>query len=73
MPCIDMQATGQRIRQLRINAGMTIKDIQDACGITSTSVCNWQKGKALPSVDNLMVLAWLWNIKIDDILVCSVC
>lgn len=73
MPCIDMQATGQRIRQLRINAGMTIKDIQDACGITSTSVCNWQKGKALPSVDNLMVLAWLWNVKIDDILVCSVC
>lgn len=72
MPCIDMQATGQRIRQLRINAGMTIKDIQDACGITSTSVCNWQKGKALPSVDNLMVLAWLWNVKIDDILVCSV-
>ena len=73
MPCIDMQATGQHIRQLRINAGMTIKDIQDACGITSTSVCNWQKGKALPSVDNLMVLAWLWNVKIDDILVCSVC
>lgn len=72
MPCIDMQATGQRIRQLRINAGMTIKDIQNACGITSTSVCNWQKGKALPSVDNLMVLAWLWNVKIDDILVCSV-
>ncbi len=72
MPCIDMQATGQRIRQLRVNAGMTIKDIQDACGITSTSVCNWQKGKALPSVDNLMVLAWLWNVKIDDILVCSV-
>lgn len=72
MPCIDMQATGQRIRQLRVNAGMTIKDIQDVCGITSTSVCNWQKGKALPSVDNLMVLAWLWNVKIDDILVCSV-
>lgn len=71
MPCVDMMATGARIKQLRVASGMTIRDVQNACGITSTSVCNWQNGKALPSVDNLVILAALWGVKVDDIIVCS--
>ena len=62
MACVDMIATGQRIHDLRIKAGMTIKNIQDACGITATSVCNWQNGKSVPSVDNLVILAALWQV-----------
>lgn len=69
MARIDMAATGKKIRDLRVKAGMTIKDIQDACGVTATSVCNWQKGKAIPTVDNLVILAQIWNIKIDDMIV----
>lgn len=73
MACVDMIATGQRIHDLRINAGMTIKNIQDACGITATSVCNWQNGKSVPSVDNLVILAALWHVGLDDIIVtCTV-
>lgn len=73
MACVDMIATGQRIHDLRIKAGMTIKNIQDACGITATSVCNWQKGKSVPSVDNLVILAALWHVGLDDIIVtCTV-
>lgn len=73
MACVDMIATGQRIHDLRIKAGMTIKNIQDACGITATSVCNWQNGKSVPSVDNLVILAALWHVELDDIIVtCTV-
>lgn len=67
-----MIATGQRIKQLRINAGLTIRDIQNACGLSSTSVCNWQNGKAMPTIDNLVILAALLQVKLDDIIVCSV-
>ena len=73
MACVDMIATGQRIHELRIKTGMTIKNIQDACGITATSVCNWQNGKSVPSVDNLVILAALWHVGLDDIIVtCTV-
>ncbi len=69
MASIDMVATGQKIHDMRVAAGMTIKDIQDACGITSTSVCNWQKGKSMPTIDNLVILAAMWHVMIDDIIV----
>lgn len=72
MAQIDMIATGQRIRDMRMKAGMTIKDIQNACGVTATSVCNWQKGKAMPTVDNLVILAQIWHVRIDDMIVTCV-
>ena len=72
MISINMKATGQNIHDMRIKAGMTIRDIQNACGITSTSVCNWQNGKSVPTIDNLVILACIWNVKIDDIIVTSV-
>ena len=72
MAQIDMIATGQRIRDMRMKAGMTIKDIQNACGVTATSVCNWQKGKAMPTVDNLVILAQIWHVRFDDMIVICV-
>lgn len=72
MATIDMIATGKNIRDMRIRHKMTIKDIQDACGVTSTSVCNWQKGKSMPTVDNLVILASIWGVMIDNIIVTCV-
>lgn len=69
MATIDMAATGRNIRAMRMKAGMTIKDVQNACGISATSVCNWQQGKSVPTIDNLVILASIWNVKIDDIIV----
>lgn len=69
MPQIDVVSTGQNIKRMRKAAGMKIKDVQDACGVTATSVCNWQNGKAVPTVDNLIILSAIWHVKIDDIIV----
>lgn len=69
MSVIDAVATGAKIRKFRIDANMTIKQVQDACGVTSTSVCNWQNGKSIPSIDNLVILAALWHTTIDDMVV----
>ena len=69
MPTIDMAATGQRIRDMRIAAGMTIHDIQDACGVSAAAVTKWQGGKAMPTIDNIVILAAIWNVPIDAIIV----
>ena len=48
----------------------SVKDIQIDIGIHSPqAIYKWQSGAALPTVDNLIVLAALFGVRIDDILV----
>lgn len=70
LPRIDMKATGKRIDSLRIKQGMSKADIQHHFGFTTPqAVYKWIHGKSLPSADNLVILADLFNCKIEDILV----
>ncbi|SDB54092.1 helix-turn-helix domain-containing protein [Butyrivibrio sp. INlla16] len=70
IPAINMVATGQRISDLRTAAGMSVKDLQDVFGFgTPNAVYKWQRGLALPTVDNLVVLSAVFGVSIDDIIV----
>ena len=70
IPVIDMTATGNNINRMRINAGLTVKDLQDIFGFsTPQAIYKWQRGTALPTVDNLVVLATVFGVGIDDILI----
>ena len=70
IPVIDMTATGNNINRMRINAGLTVKDLQDIFGFsTPQAIYKWQRGTALPTVDNLAVLATVFGVRIDDILI----
>ena len=70
IPVIDMTATGRNIARLRISAGITVKDLQDIFGFnTPQAIYKWQRGTALPTVDNLVALAAVLGVRIDDILV----
>ena len=74
IPVIDMTATGINITRLRVNAGLTVKDLQDIFGFsTPQAIYKWQRGTALPTVDNLVVLAAVFGVKIDDILILQGC
>lgn len=70
MPMIDMAKTGQNIVNLRKQAGLSVKDLQDAFGFgTPQAIYKWQQGLALPTIDNLVALAALLDVTIDDILI----
>lgn len=70
IPTIDMLRTGQNINRLRKKAGISVKDLQDVFGFgTPQAIYKWQHGTALPTIDNLVVLATVLGVKIDDILV----
>ena len=74
IPVIDLTATGVNITRLRVNAGLTVKDLQDIFGFsTPQAIYKWQRGTALPTVDNLVVLAAVFGVKIDDILIFQGC
>lgn len=73
MPTIDMVATGKNIEMLRKAAGISVKDLQDIFGFgTPQAIYKWQHGAAMPTIDNLVVLAAVLQVKIDDILVVAV-
>ena len=70
IPTINIKATGEKIVSLRKAAGLTVKDIQTACGFgTPQAVYKWQQGMALPTVDNLVILAELFDVTVDEIIV----
>lgn len=70
IPTIDMVRTGQNINRLRKQAGVSVKDLQDIFGFgTPQAIYKWQHGTALPTIDNLVILAAVLGVKIDDILV----
>lgn len=70
LPVIDMVKTGQNIGKLRKKAGLSVRDLQDIFGFaTPQAIYKWQQGVALPTIDNLVVLAAVLQVRMDDILV----
>ena len=70
LPVIDMVRTGQNIGRLRKQAGLSVRDLQDVFGFaTPQAIYKWQRGVALPTIDNLVVLAAVLQVRMDDILV----
>ncbi len=70
MPAVDMVATGMNINKLRDDAGLTVKDLQRIFGFaTPQAIYKWQHGVAMPTIDNLVVLARVLGVTIDEIIV----
>ena len=70
MPTIDMAATGRNIEAMRKAAGFSVRDLQDVFGFgTPQAIYKWQHGTSMPTIDNMVILASVFGVKIDDILV----
>ena len=72
-PSINLALTGANIMNLRKAAGLSVHDLQMAFGFNSPqAIYKWQNGTTLPTVDNLLVLAALLHVRIDDILITDI-
>ena len=70
IPVINMVATGQNITRLRKQAGLSVANLQQIFGFTTPqAIYKWQRGTALPTVENLVILAAVFNTNINNILV----
>ena len=65
-----MTATGNNIMRLRINTGMTVKELQNIFEFsTPQAIYKWQRGEAMPTLDNMVVLAAVFGVTIDEIII----
>lgn len=69
-PVIDPVATGENIVRLRQERGLSVRDLQAFFGFEEPqAIYKWQRGKSLPSVDNLYALGALLDVPMDEILI----
>ena len=70
LPAIDMAATGRNILRLRRAAGLSVRELQEIFGFsTPQAIYKWQRGTAMPTLDNLVILAAVFGTTLDAIIV----
>lgn len=77
---INMKLTGKRIEELMSQSGLTVKKLQETLKelqesnetndpISIQAIYKWQKGRSLPSIDNLVILSEIFHVPIDQIII----
>lgn len=67
MPTVNIEKTGRNIRKRAQEAGMTMKDVADICGVTPQAASKWGR-TYMPTIDALVVMAHVWDVSIEDII-----
>ena len=69
-PVLDLEATGAKIKTLMKQRGITPRQLQILLDFPYVqTVYNWYAGKNMPTIDNLVVLAQVLGVTMDDIVV----
>lgn len=58
---------GEKIRNLRLNQGMTLRDLETESGISNVNISRYETGKSKPSVKVLTALAKGLKVSLDDL------
>jgi len=65
-----MIATGANIRALIKGKGLKVADVQTVFGFnTPQAIFKWMRGDAVPTIDNLIILADMFDVPIDKIII----
>lgn len=70
IPTINVEETGMKIDILIHDSEYSVRDISEMLGFeTPQAIYKWMHGECLPKLDNLVGLAAILDVSIDDILV----
>lgn len=67
---VNMIATGRRIRKLRMDANLSVEQLQKIFGFNNpTTIYKWESGRCLPDINNMFVLISLYEVSLESIYV----
>ena len=70
VPFVNTVATGRNIDTLRTHAGLSVRDMQMIFGFaTPQAIYKWIHGTAMPTIDNMVILAAMLGVTLDEIVV----
>ena len=64
----DARAIGERLKALRIERGMTARDLADKIGVSYTTIYRWENGDRIPDGFNMGKLMNVLGIRMKDII-----
>lgn len=62
-----MMTLGERIAQLRREAGLSQEGLAEQMGVSRQAVSKWEKGLSYPDTENLLALAALFGVSADHL------
>ena len=57
-----------KLCKLRKQNGLTQEDLADQLGVSRQAVSKWERAEASPDTDNLIMLANLYGVSLDELL-----
>lgn len=65
---MDVKLIGNRIKELRLEKGITQSELAEALMISFQAVSNWERGVTPPDIENLVRIAAYFGVLVDDLL-----
>ena len=56
---------GERVKQLRLSAGMTQEQLAEAMNVSAAAVSKWENGQSVPDILVLTALADFFEVSLD--------
>ena len=67
-PSEQVKSLGEALKARRTQRGFTQEYVAEALGVSRQAVSKWENGSSEPSTANLMALAKLYGLSVDDLL-----
>ncbi len=64
----DAPSTGEKLRYVRHNCGLSQRQVANAMGLNRTTIGSWESGRTEPSLDKIVKLAQIFRIDPTEIL-----
>ena len=65
---LDSRKVAEKLRQLRIENGLTQDNVAESVFVTRQAVSSWEKGDSLPSITSCILLLDLYNTSLEEML-----
>ena len=63
-----LEALGRRMRELREEQGTSQEDFAESCGLHRTAVGLLERGKSIPRLDTLLIVAHALGVTVSKLL-----
>lgn len=60
-----MISFGERLRNLRKEAGLTQDELASRTHLSQTAISNWESGNRIPNIDYAIILAKFFFVSLD--------
>ena len=67
-PSEQVKSLGEALKARRTQRGFTQEYVAEALGVSRQAVSRWENGSSEPSTANLMALAKLYGLSVDELL-----